>query len=115
MAQSDCVVAVLLTVFQKLADAPVLTLIGYAAFDTVVTAAISELIVYTLFGYGAPGLPEVARHAIMASVVRAVALLLRGRAVAALLRCYCAVALFLRGRAVVTRFTLQCRRLQSLN
>ena len=45
--------------FQSLGDAPVFTLIVYTAFDTVVTAAISELIVYTFFGYCAPSLPEV--------------------------------------------------------
>ena len=44
--------------FQSLSSAPIFTLIIYAAFDTTVTGAIAVLIVYTFFGYGAPGLPE---------------------------------------------------------
>ena len=78
---------------------------GTAAFDTVVTAAISELIVYTFFDFNAQSLPEVTRHAITASVrCCAVALLRFSCAIARLSRCCsvdCAAALFLRSRAVV--------------
>ena len=83
---------------------------GTAALDTVVSAAIAELIVYTFFDFNAQSLPEVTRHAITASVrCCAVALLRFSCAIARLLRCRSvdyAAAPFLCSRATVRR--LRC-------